>query len=102
VVRPPYRAALRLALLAATYWAEVDSAYASAPDILLLPPHRFLNRVFAYFVGRIDPEKREEWEMSLDAPLPGESAAAALPSPATVEAEGEAFMAAFGQFSGNN
>jgi hypothetical protein len=39
--------------------------------------------------------------MSLDAPLPGESAAAALPSPATVEAEGEAFMAAFGQFSGN-
>jgi len=46
-------------------------------------------------VERINPEKREEWEAQMMAPLPGESPA--VVSDAVVEAEGAAFMAAMGQ-----
>jgi len=38
-------------------------------------------------VKRIDPEKREEWEMGLYEPLPGRK-----PTPAQIEKEGEDFM----------
>jgi hypothetical protein len=41
-------------------------------------------------VQHLDPEKREEWDAMLAAPLPGQERRA---TPSTVEAEGEAFMA---------
>jgi len=46
--------------------------------------------VYAWCVAHLEPEKREEWDAMLAAPLPGQERRA---TPATVEAEGESFMA---------
>lgn len=55
-----------------------------------LPPHRFMNLVFAWCVERIEPEKREQWEMMLTEPLPGMETAP--PTPIEAEQEGMDFM----------
>lgn len=95
MVRPPYRAAVRLCVIAAARWAEVDAAYASA-NIIEFPPHRFLNCVYAWTLSRLDPEKVEEWVMTLNDPFPGEQPTAEISS-ADAEAEGAGFMAAMTQ-----
>lgn len=59
---------------------------------MTMPPHRFMNMVFAWCVERIEPDKREQWEMMLTEPLPGMEAAPATPFQA--EQEGADFMAA--------
>jgi hypothetical protein len=86
---PPYRVALRLYAVAAERWAELDADYI-AVDLIRLPPHRFLNCVYKWCLDRIDPEKVEDWEMMLSAPLPGEKPA--KPTESELEAEGAAFM----------
>jgi hypothetical protein len=95
---PPYRAALRLCVIASAHWAEIDAAYASA-DIIWFPPHRFLNVVYTWTLDRLPPEKREEWVMTLNDPLPGESPSKTLTA-AEVEDEGAGFMAAMQQLKG--
>lgn len=87
---PPYPVALRLYAIAAERWAEIDAAYLSV-DLIRLPPHRFCNAVYAWCVQHMTPEKREEWDFMLNAPLPGHEQAA--PTETVIEAEGEAFMA---------
>lgn len=57
-----------------------------------------MNLVFAWCVERMDPEKREQWEMMLTDPLPGREKAA--PSPITAEQEGADFMAAMAAHQG--
>lgn len=90
VDRPPYPVALRLYAIASARWAEVDATYAQV-DLISFPPHRFCNLVYGWCVQWLNAEKREKFDHDLTAPLPG------LPptrvSPATVETEGEAFMA---------
>lgn len=83
---PPFPAVARLYLIAEERWAEIESDYPGV-DLIRLPGHRFLNYVFGWCVKRIEPEKREEWEAMLDAPIPGME-----PTPAMVEAEGQSFM----------
>jgi hypothetical protein len=50
-----------------------------------------MNFVYAWCVERIPPEKREQWEIDLAAPLPGQERAA--PTPFQAETEGADFMA---------
>jgi hypothetical protein len=50
-----------------------------------------MNLVYGWCVERIDPEKREEWDVMLTDPLPGREKAA--PAPFQVEQEAESFMA---------
>lgn len=50
-----------------------------------------MNLVFAWCVERIEPEKREQWEMMLTEPLPGQEKAP--PTPFQAEQEANDFMA---------
>lgn len=51
-----------------------------------------MNCVYGWCVERIDPEKREEWDMMLSAALPGQEKAE--PTEQQMEQEGADFMAA--------
>lgn len=95
MVCPPYRAALRLWTIAGERWAEIDAAYYQV-DILTFTIDRLLNCVYAWCIERVDPEKREEWIVALDNPLPGESVREHV-SEAAAEMEGSMFMAAMQQ-----
>jgi len=88
VDRPPYPTALRLYAIAVERWAEVEAHYFSI-DLLGVSPRKFLNLVYAWCVQFMDAEKREEWDVMLEAPLPG-----AKPTEAQIEREGESFLAA--------
>ena len=57
-----------------------------------------MNFIYTWCLDRVDPEKREEWEMQLDLPLPGEEDRE--PSEAVLEMEGQNFMAAMMQAGG--
>jgi hypothetical protein len=57
-----------------------------------LPVHRLFNCIYTWCVERIDPEKREAWDMDLIAPLPWLKDRA--PTESMIEAEGDLFMAA--------
>jgi hypothetical protein len=94
--RPPYRTALRLYAIAVERWAEIDATYYQA-DIIGFRIDRFLNCVYAWCVERINPDKREEWEAQLNAPLPGEDTRVVVASEADIEREGAMFMAAMSQ-----
>jgi hypothetical protein len=50
-----------------------------------------MNLVFAWCVERIPSEKREQWEIELSAPLPGQEKVA--PTPFQADDEAAAFMA---------
>ena len=50
-----------------------------------------MNLVFAWCVERIESDKREQWEMMLSEPLPGQEKIA--PTPFQAEDEGADFMA---------
>lgn len=52
-----------------------------------MPPHRMLNRVYAWCVRNLDPEKREEWDAMLMTPIAGIE-----PTPREIEAEAQGFM----------
>lgn len=53
-----------------------------------------MNLVYAWCVTNIEPEKREQWEMMLTEPLPGQVEVKAAPTPLQAEDEGADFMAA--------
>jgi hypothetical protein len=72
VVRPPYRATLRLYWIAAEHWVAIDGG-SPGVDLIRLPPDRFLNYIQHWVLERTPPEKREEWLMLLNAPLPHET-----------------------------
>lgn len=97
VVRPPYPVALRLYLIAAQRWPEVDAAYASV-DLIRFPPHRFLNCVQKWCLDRVEPDKQEEWWYQMNLPLPGREKKA---SPAQIEDEGEGFMSLMATHAAN-
>jgi hypothetical protein len=77
---------LRLYGLADHYWPHLDAHYYQI-NLLHLPLHRFLNLVYSWLVERIDPEKRDMWEMMLQEPFEGQE-----PNQMTDEEEGLAFM----------
>lgn len=87
MVRPPYPAVVRLCTLAAERWALIDAAYYQT-NLLRLPPHRFLNMVYAWAVERVDPEKYDEWELELVDLLPWQDSQSA----AAEELESKSFM----------
>ena len=86
---PPYQTVARLYAIAEMRWPEIDAAYPQV-NLVTLPMHRFCNFVYAWFVQRIDPEKRDMYDMMLTEPLEGQ---AKKVTPATTEAEGADFMA---------
>ncbi len=86
----PYQAALRLYVIADERWPEIEAAYYAA-DLIRFSPAKFLNCVYSWCVARIDPEKREQWDIQLVEPLPGREKT--KPSDATIELEGAGFMA---------
>jgi hypothetical protein len=55
-----------------------------------LPAPRFISLVLAWCYGRIDPQKIEEWEFMLEAPLPGDEHR--VPSQAELAEENAEFM----------
>lgn len=59
-----------------------------------------MNLVFTWCVARIDPEKREQWEMELRAPLPGQEKA--KPTPFVAEQEASDFMATLAMHQAQN
>lgn len=87
MVRTPYQVALRLCVLGAERWAEIDAHYI-AVDLIRLPPDRFANAVLAWFLDRIADDKKEEWLMELGAPLPWDSAESEI----SIQAESDSFM----------
>jgi hypothetical protein len=90
VGRAPFPEALRLYVIAAERWAEIDANYYSI-DLISYPPHRFMNLIYGWCVERVQTEKREEWELMLSEPLPGQAKAA--PTPLQVDQEAADFMA---------
>lgn len=97
--RPPYQAAHRLLAIAEARWAEVDAAYLQV-DILTLPFDRFLNAVYAWCVQQFifaPPEKREEFDTMLTAPLETEGQSKTDKYKFSDEASADSFMAAMGQ-----
>lgn len=64
---------------------------------MALRPQKFINVIYAWAVPRIDPEKREQWEYDLDAPLPW--AVNQEPSAEQAEREGQDFMSFMQQFN---
>jgi hypothetical protein len=91
---PPYPAALRLYAIAEERWPEIDAAYYQV-NLIEFPCYRFLNCVYTWCLARLDPEKREEWDAMLMAPL--DPSKKAKPTDAQIEAEGADFMALMGQ-----
>ena len=96
MVGKPYPRTLRLYVLAIEHWPIIDAHY-HAVDLLDLPPHRFCNFVYAWLMGRIDPEKLEEVNYMLDLPLPGREKKV---TPMQQVDEGDSFMAAMGALKG--
>jgi hypothetical protein len=89
-VEAPYQVAVRLYAIAAGRWAELDAEYASI-DMIRLPPHRFLNLVFAWCVRRFHKqEDLEQWMFQLEQPLPGDEKK--KPSQTDLQAESDSFM----------
>lgn len=66
---------------------------------MTLRPQKFLNVIYRWALQRIDPEKREQWEFDLDAPLPWEKADRA-PTQEQLEREGQDFLNFMQQVNG--
>jgi hypothetical protein len=88
VGRPPYQAALRLCAIAQDRWAEFDAAYLPV-DLIALPFDRFLNAIYALCVKHLDEQKKESFDLQLNAPLEGMGVKAQR---WTAEQEAEDFM----------
>lgn len=75
MVRPPYRVAWRLLLVAISNWAELDGeAVLKGQDLLSLRCDRFFNVItHMVFRGVHDEDKRRELETELNRPLPGQA-----------------------------
>jgi len=52
-----------------------------------------MNLVYGWCIARIDPEKREEWDVMLTDPLPNQVQKKAEPTPFQAEDEAASFMA---------
>jgi hypothetical protein len=98
VVRPPYPVALRLYLIAAERWPEIDAAYASV-DLMRLPTYRFLNCIWTWCVDRVPSDKREDWITQMNEPLPGRKVKRA-PTQAELDADADTFMIALAAHGG--
>ena len=59
-------------------------------NLLRLPPHAFLNRVFAWAVERVEHGKLDEWKSDLAEPLPWQDS----DGDSAIELESESFFAA--------
>lgn len=92
MVRPPYRACVRLCQAAAVVWPALDAAYPGI-DLLDLPFHRFLNYTHTYLRSVVKPEDWERFEATLADPLDGEDTATVRVSESTLESEQRDFMA---------
>lgn len=88
MVRPPYAAAVRLCVIAAERWPEIDAAYYQI-DLLRLRPHRFLNMVYAWCIERVEHDKLDDWKMELVDLLPWQDSSSA----AAADLESESFLA---------
>ena len=86
--RPPYPAIVRLCLIAAERWAEIDAAYYQT-NLLRLRPHRFLNLVYTWCVERLEPDKLDDWHAELVDLLPWQDSN----SEAAINLESESFLA---------
>ena len=95
MVVAPYPLTLRLYAIAAERWSEIDSAYATL-DIIGQRPFRFCGLVYGWCVRNMDPDRREQFDADLAAPLPGQETKAHV-SEMVAEIEGQAFMAAMAQ-----
>lgn len=62
MVRPPYRAVLRLYYIAEARWPEIDAAYPGV-DLLRLRGHRFLNYVYAWALARVSASAQTSEEV---------------------------------------
>ncbi len=89
MVRPPYPVAVRLCGIGAHRWAEIESAYYQV-NLLRLPPHSFVNRVWTWAIERVASDKLDDWKAELGELLPWQDA----DSEAAVELESESFFAA--------
>jgi hypothetical protein len=95
VVRPPYPVAVRLCLIAAERWAELDAAYYQI-RLLRERPHRFANLVYSWCIERVEPDKLDDWLSELNELLPWQDADSA----AAVDMESESFFAMQGKGGG--
>lgn len=69
MVHPPYSKAAKLVWIGVTHWEEIDGIAASQGlRPLDLPPHRFLNYIWAWVVPRV--KDQEEFIVELERPLP--------------------------------
>lgn len=64
-----------------------------------LPIDRYLNFAWQWCMDRLDPEKREEWIMQMETPLPG--ATTKEPTEAQLEREFEGWGGLLGMAGGN-
>lgn len=95
MVRPPYPVCVRLCLIAAERWAELDAAYYQI-NLLRLRPHRFLNMVYAWCIERVEHDKLDEWKSELVDLLPWQDSS----SEAAINMESESFLAMMGKGGG--
>jgi len=67
---PPYAVGVRLAIIAAEFWAQIDG-YAAfrGGDLLVLPPARFFNAVYTWAIDRATD--RDQFDAMLTAPMNG-------------------------------
>jgi hypothetical protein len=88
VVRPPYPVAVRLCLIAAERWPEIEAAYYQI-DLIRQRPHRFANLVYAWAVERVPHDNYEEWHNELVDLLPWQDTS----SETAINLESESFLA---------
>lgn len=88
MVRPPYPTVLRLCSYAAVKWPEIEASYYQI-NLFKEKPSRFIRLVYAWFLQRIDPEKRDEFDMELAEMMPWQS----TDTDAAIDIESESFAA---------
>lgn len=94
MVRPPYRAVVRLLGVGGHQWAHIDAS--RSDDLLDLRVDRFLNYIFDWFMQHLDEKGREKFLAELEMPLEGESPEMAVVSQETIEREMNDFDAVMG------
>lgn len=82
--------AVRLCLLAAERWDEIDAHYHASPTPLLrMSPHRYLNMVYSWAIERVPHDKLDDWKLELVDLLPWQD----TQSEAAAELESDSFFA---------
>lgn len=86
--RPPYQVVLRLYGLAENYWEMLDYHYHQI-NLIGQPPHRFCNLIYGWAKALTPPDKWDQFEFELAAPIPGRET---TPSETEIEEEGRLFL----------